>query len=210
MKSVTKALTLCAALAAATPAFAAPIVLYNTGVDGSGTPLANGAIDTHYSTDAKTPGSPFVYSNSAYVNVSDAKFIAIQADGGYTKSTNIFAQSFFLSDITSAMVSGFFATDNSGSVSLNGISGATSGSYTSLTPFSFTSGFVVGLNTLNFTLQDSGPPSAILVSGITGSAGGVGAVPEPATWGMMILGFGAVGGVLRRRRNKVAVRVTYA
>jgi hypothetical protein len=26
-------------------------------------------------------------------------------------------------------------------------------------------------------------------------------VPEPATWGMVILGFGAVGGALRRRRS---------
>ena len=31
-----------------------------------------------------------------------------------------------------------------------------------------------------------------------------GAVPEPATWGMMILGFGAVGATLRRRSTKVA------
>ena len=30
----------------------------------------------------------------------------------------------------------------------------------------------------------------------------VGAVPEPATWGMMILGMGMVGGGLRRRRSK--------
>lgn len=34
----------------------------------------------------------------------------------------------------------------------------------------------------------------------------IGAVPEPGTWAMMILGFGLAGGVLRRRR----VRVTYA
>lgn len=33
------------------------------------------------------------------------------------------------------------------------------------------------------------------------------AVPEPATWGMMILGFGLIGGAMRRR---TAVRVTYA
>lgn len=32
-----------------------------------------------------------------------------------------------------------------------------------------------------------------------------GAVPEPATWAMMILGFGAAGTVLRRRRAVVAV-----
>jgi hypothetical protein len=32
-----------------------------------------------------------------------------------------------------------------------------------------------------------------------------GAVPEPATWAMMVMGFGLVGGAMRRRR-KVAVR----
>jgi len=33
------------------------------------------------------------------------------------------------------------------------------------------------------------------------SGGGGNAVPEPATWAMMILGFGAVGSVIRRRRT---------
>jgi hypothetical protein len=39
-----------------------------------------------------------------------------------------------------------------------------------------------------------------------GSASGIGtpAVPEPATWAMMIAGFGLVGGVMRRRRASVA------
>lgn len=35
-----------------------------------------------------------------------------------------------------------------------------------------------------------------------------GAVPEPATWGMMILGFGLAGAALRRRR--IATRVSHA
>ena len=33
------------------------------------------------------------------------------------------------------------------------------------------------------------------------------AVPEPATWAMLVLGFGVVGGVMRRRQN---VRVSFA
>lgn len=33
-------------------------------------------------------------------------------------------------------------------------------------------------------------------------------IPEPASWGMMIIGFGLAGGAMRRRRQ--AVRVTYA
>ncbi|WP_375393237.1 PEPxxWA-CTERM sorting domain-containing protein [uncultured Sphingomonas sp.] len=40
---------------------------------------------------------------------------------------------------------------------------------------------------------------------VTGNAG---AVPEPASWALMILGFGAVGGVMRRR-GKVDTRVSY-
>ena len=37
----------------------------------------------------------------------------------------------------------------------------------------------------------------------------VGAAPEPSTWAMMILGFGAAGYAMRRRR-KIATRVRYA
>ena len=33
-------------------------------------------------------------------------------------------------------------------------------------------------------------------------------IPEPASWGMMIVGFGFIGGAVRRRRQ--SVRVTYA
>ncbi|MEO9467692.1 PEPxxWA-CTERM sorting domain-containing protein [Parasphingorhabdus sp.] len=37
----------------------------------------------------------------------------------------------------------------------------------------------------------------------------IAAVPEPATWAFMILGFGAVGGAMRRQR-KANVKVSYA
>lgn len=38
---------------------------------------------------------------------------------------------------------------------------------------------------------------------------GAGAVPEPATWALMLLGFGAIGGTMRRQR-KANVKVSYA
>lgn len=38
---------------------------------------------------------------------------------------------------------------------------------------------------------------------------GIGAVPEPSTWAMMLLGFGLVGGAMRRR-GKQTVRMRYA
>ena len=42
--------------------------------------------------------------------------------------------------------------------------------------------------------------------GVTGTVGGgtLIAVPEPATWAMMITGFGGVGALLRRRRTMAA------
>ena len=36
-------------------------------------------------------------------------------------------------------------------------------------------------------------------------AGNAGAVPEPATWGLMILGFGIAGTAVRRRRRTIAI-----
>lgn len=47
---------------------------------------------------------------------------------------------------------------------------------------------------------DNGTP-AILAASI----GSIGVVPEPATWGMMVLGFGAIGGMLRSRRRRTTV-----
>jgi len=38
------------------------------------------------------------------------------------------------------------------------------------------------------------------------AAAQLGGVPEPATWALMILGFGAVGGAMRRRNAKTSVR----
>lgn len=85
------------------------------------------------------------------------------------------------------------------SVTLNGAAfGLSAGNTQAL----LTSALVnAGVNTLqiNFDIID--------VAAVAGFQGDVSAaVPEPATWGLMILGFGLVGGALRRRRQKVSVR----
>lgn len=50
---------------------------------------------------------------------------------------------------------------------------------------------------------------AFVTSDPSGGGTLIGAVPEPATWGMMILGFGAVGSALRRR-HKASNQVSFA
>jgi hypothetical protein len=59
-------------------------------------------------------------------------------------------------------------------------------------------------------LANSGPVTQFLIrtpgggGGSGGPGGGVAPVPEPATWAMMILGFGGVG-LLQRRRMRLAM-----
>jgi hypothetical protein len=99
-------------------------------------------------------------------------------------------------------VSSIFSTTNPmtnidfSSVTLNGVSFAT-----------LSTGTQEFRNLLNQTLV-TGATNTLLVSGTTGgnaafsgnlSFAAVSAVPEPATWGMMLIGFGAVGYSMRRR-----------
>ena len=78
-----------------------------------------------------------------------------------------------------------------------------------------------GQNFLGFLADSSTPISSITITSgtarissigqfrIGGVSRAVGAVPEPATWGMMLIGFGLIGGAMRRR-TKVQRRVSFA
>ncbi len=208
-------LVLSAALLAAiaVPAQAVTIAgLFNTGVDANGAKLAdNGAAEIHYLVNGAPTAS--TYTNPAYLSATDAVFIGAAPNGGVVVNPNIYTLTFDLTGLQTktASLSGKFASDNYASVALNGVTLASQPAqiifenFQQLTNFSASSGFNAGLNTLTFTVTDGGPPSALLVSGLSGNAL---AVPEPAEWALMIAGFGFAGLAARRRRH--SVRVTYA
>lgn len=61
--------------------------------------------------------------------------------------------------------------------------------------------------TVSFTLsygERCGGPANLL---FTVNGGAVGGVPEPATWGMMLLGFAGIGLVIRRSRKSVVAQL---
>ncbi len=62
--------------------------------------------------------------------------------------------------------------------------------------FSNATGSFLGTGQLRF---DQGPPSSTLT--ISRGTINVSAVPEPAAWGMMMMGFGAIGAMARSRRR---------
>lgn len=69
--------------------------------------------------------------------------------------------------------------------------------------FSFTAPVNGSPSLLEFTFRQDPSYWHIDDISVQGLAGGV---PEPATWAMMILGLGAVGAALRRRRTATTVR----
>lgn len=83
----------------------------------------------------------------------------------------------------------------------SGPSGMFSGAPSPLSNFAFTSGgnwFSNPFSSDNIGVRISGVPT------------GGGAVPEPASWAMMIAGFGLVGGAMRRRNSLRMNKVSYA
>lgn len=53
-------------------------------------------------------------------------------------------------------------------------------------------------------LQDGGNARYIGIDNLSRAGSTSGGVPEPAAWALMIVGFGGVGGLLRRRRARRA------
>ena len=57
----------------------------------------------------------------------------------------------------------------------------------------------------NCCVDTMGAPVIVTITGITTQPPGIGnGIPEPSTWAMMLMGFGAAGFALRRRKSKVA------
>lgn len=183
---------------------AVPIAgLFNTGVDGAGAALAAGSADTHYS--ILVPSQAAIVIKDAIpgtwlANSATRRWVWQDINGQPTFTTLTFRTTFDLTglDFSSASISGDWATDNTGlDILINGAStGNTCSGFSSLCNFTVASGFVAGINTLDFQVQDLGVISGFLVSSISGTAN---AIPEPGT--LAILGLGLIGlGVTRRRK----------
>lgn len=67
------------------------------------------------------------------------------------------------------------------------------------------SNLLLGAGTYTVSVRGSSQPNGAYAGTLS-----LGAVPEPATWAFMILGFGLVGGALRRRKAVMNTSVAYA
>lgn len=204
-------------------ASAANIAVFNTGLDSGGNLGAAGTPDAHYtltfSLDPTWTGptayvsDPTVYPISTGDWVSDtavSQWISPGPDPGfgYVANLYIYTQTFDLTgfDPSTAVVSGNWAADDLATVAPSEIylNGSPTGNvldpshqgFDVFTPFSITSGFTAGVNTLEFHVWNGDGPTGLHVQ-ISGTA----ATPEPST-GLLLLGaLGVLPIVLRRRTS---------
>ena len=131
------------------------------------------------------------------------------------------------SDVYSFSIAGSPGSTNAqvGTILLNGIQNI---NFTTITldgnPFTLTSAVgaaeqwaCCGVGGLSSVLLGVGPHNITLTGNLIGAVSGsysgtlnvqtVPAIPEPATWAMMLLGFGATGLMIRRRRRPVLAQL---
>jgi hypothetical protein len=160
--------------------------LFSTGVNAVGNPIANNAVDPHYtlsSTDPVLPGPNAVAVNPAggwTGNTATSKWISGRANTqGANGAVYTYTATFTLAgvDPTSATLTGRWACDDSCVLRLNGTQVAqyNSPAWGAAVNFNVPAGspFVLGTNTLAFVVTNaSGGPTGLEVVTLTGNVNG--------------------------------------
>jgi len=196
-RSLLFALGLAAVLTASQAQAGSITGLFSTGVDGSGALLPDGAADLHYvvtsPADPTVGPNPFAVSGHFPIppwaaNTATAEWVEPKSsepiDGAYNYTTH-----FTVVGNTAVAITGKLSADDVVvDVLLNGVSlGITTPDgvpgFSTLHPFSIKSGFVLGVNTLEFLTMNTHFVETGLIVDMRGTS-----VPEPASLAMFGIG----------------------
>jgi hypothetical protein len=236
-RPISQSLLLGLMLVSTTAIHGVSITLFNTGIDGAGALLADGAADAHYTLVEVPVGSgygsdTFVADSSKFPlstgdwmpNSSASKWIGPQADQSTFPNTTgsgvyKYRTTFDLTglDTLTTVISGQWSTDNPGlDILINGISTGITHSdvfgaqFKYFSPFLIQTGFVPGLNTLDFVVWNiplgfdqtivGENPTGLRVE-ISGTADRMAAAVPDASFTLTLLAISVAGLFGIRREN---------
>jgi hypothetical protein len=167
--------------------------VFSTGVDDSGSPLAVGSMDSHWSIGASPVGSSSAKVSDTYFmwigNTPSSAWINGGGSSAYSPPAGVYTYTMTFSlagfDLSTAQITGQWASDNASSIYLNGLSTGISNTniapwgFAHFTSFTLTNGFVAGENTLSFAVTQD-PDGASNPTGLQVDIfDAVASVPEP-------------------------------
>ena len=178
------------------PAHADTISFYNTGVADDGSVLAAGAADSHYTLiSSADPDGTTALASTAHPfwqqNTGTASWISPGSSGTQDWDPGDYVYETLLDltgyDPTTASLAGMIAADNE--IYLNGsASPLYSGvGFGSLSSFLINTGFVSGINKIDFVVHNDDGPSGLIVDDAVATANSE--TPEPAS--LLLLASGA-------------------
>jgi hypothetical protein len=155
----------------ASPVYADPIIIFNTAVDSNGDVLPRRTVDPHFqlASSPKGPAPAYVLDSTFcrghygpwLADNKHSKWIGPKAnERHYLKAGKFdYRTTFDLTgqDPNTAILKGKWTSDNNATLYLNGVdTGNTTptGGYGSFSHFSVTSGFIAGINTLDFVVRN--------------------------------------------------------
>ena len=213
MKSRLLALLAAASLFICQGALASTINIFNTGTDAAGNVVPDSTVgDLHYQLIAAPGGAAStikaVTSASGYpIGPWLGDDTVSRWIGPNTQTLSgpaglyVYRTQFTLTaaQVAGASLTGFWSGDDGGGpgagIFLNALNvGAAVSSFSAFDPYSISTGFIVGVNNLDFAVFNFGGPTGLRVM-----ADQARAVPEPASLGL--LGLGLLGLAARRRRK---------
>jgi len=191
--------------------------LYNTGVDNFNNALAANQNDPHYDLQIPTVNTEVTVFDGVFpippwvANNANSRWIGPTSNGNAPSGNYSYRTTFTLpanTNLSTVNISGLWSTDDSSiDIYINGNpTGNGAFGHTALWPFSVTSGFQVGLNTLDFDLNNSPlagafSPTGLRVDHIVGTYQII--VPEPGTACVAAVALCLIFGTTRRRRSEI-------
>jgi hypothetical protein len=163
------------------------LTLFNTGLAADGTLLPGSSVDPHYalisSADSSFPGPAAIVANPIpspfWFNDSNSQYVAPEANQNFSVCCSAgdyrYRTTFDLTglDPSSATITGQWRSDDNGLILINGVSTDLTAPSNTTMSFTLSSGFIAGINTLDFLVTNTSGPSGLRVDELTGTAAGV-------------------------------------